>query len=81
MTDIFEKIKMILSIDDLEFYRRSYGLSQRAMDRKLGFSEGSVCRWESGKRKISQKSLAKINRVLFGERKRSIWQRIKDWIF
>lgn len=68
---------------ELKIYRKALGLSQRAMDRKLGFFAGAVSRWESGKRKISPQSLYRINQII-GEKKirnRSLWQRIKDWIF
>lgn len=74
---------MIRNEFELKIYRKALGLSQRAMDRKLGFFAGAVSRWESGKRKISPKSLDRINRIIGDKtiRKRSLWQRIKDCIF
>lgn len=65
--------------------RERKGLSQPELADKLGVSQSTVAMWESGKRNISNKDLAKLSDFfnvsidyLFGKNQTPIWATKKD---
>jgi transcriptional regulator with XRE-family HTH domain len=45
-------------------YRKSLGISQEKMARSLGVDPGTLGRWERGEKKLSKKSLKKLEKLL-----------------
>ena len=50
---------------DVRRIRRKNGLSQREFAERIGVSQSTVSRWESGKRGLSEKTLYRIMSLFF----------------